>query len=131
MRGRVSFSIPYSQYAAIPRGARLWPSANPLDLEIALAMAAPLEAPETRLHALFAVLGTDLGTAPYPSFGTPCRRENGVGSPADVDEFLGRVNPWNSFGAGARPCRVTNCCFEHAGQNFGFLDRGPRAIHPM
>jgi len=62
MRGRVSFSIPYSQYAAIPRGARLWPTANPLDLEIALAMAAPLEAPETRLHALFAVLGTDLGT---------------------------------------------------------------------
>jgi hypothetical protein len=64
MRGRVSFSIPYSQYAAIPRGARLWPTANPLDLEIALAMAAPLEAPETRLHALFAVLGTDLGTEP-------------------------------------------------------------------
>ena len=27
-------------------------------------MAAPLEAPETRLHALFAVLGTDLGTEP-------------------------------------------------------------------
>ena len=62
MRGRVSLSIPYSQYAAIPRGARLWPPANPLDLEIALAMAAPLEASETRLHALFAVLGTDLGT---------------------------------------------------------------------
>ena len=27
-------------------------------------MAAPLEAPETRLHALFAVLGTDSGTEP-------------------------------------------------------------------
>ncbi len=34
------------------------------DSEIALAMAAPVEAPETRLHALFAVLGTDLGTEP-------------------------------------------------------------------
>ena len=30
-------------------------------------------------------------------------------------------------GAGARPGRVTHCCFEHAGQNFGSLDRGPRA----
>src|ERR1700757_1762204 len=31
-----------------------------------------------------------------------------------------------SLGAGARPGRVTHCCFEHAGQNFGSLDRGPR-----
>ena len=34
-------------------------------------------------------------------------------------------------GAGARPGRVTHCCFEHAGQNFGSLDRGPRAIRLM
>jgi hypothetical protein len=26
--------------------------------------------------------------------------------------------------------RVTHCCFEHAGQNFGSLDRGPQAAHP-
>src|SRR6476659_8815405 len=30
--------------------------------------------------------------------------------------------------AAPRPGRVTHCCFEHAGQNFGSLDRGPRAI---
>ena len=30
-------------------------------------------------------------------------------------------------GAGVRPGRVTHCCFEHAGQNFGSLDRGPQA----
>ena len=33
-------------------------------------------------------------------------------------------------GAGARPGRVTHCCFEHAGQNFGSLDRGPQATRP-
>ena len=26
--------------------------------------------------------------------------------------------------------RVTHCCFEHAGQNFGSLDRGPQATRP-
>jgi transposase len=35
-----------------------------------------------------------------------------------------------SLGAGARPGRVTHCCFEHAGQIFGFLDRGPQATRP-
>src|SRR6476620_956164 len=34
-------------------------------------------------------------------------------------------------GAGARPGRVTHCCFEHAGQNFGSLDRGPQATRPV
>src|ERR1700694_5877571 len=34
-------------------------------------------------------------------------------------------------GAGARPGRVTHCCFEHAGQNFGSLYRGPQAAHPV
>src|ERR1700694_4204467 len=34
-------------------------------------------------------------------------------------------------GAGARPGRVTHCCFEHAGQNFGSLYRGPHAAHPV
>ncbi len=37
-------------------------------------------------------------------------------------------DPATKPGAGARPGRVTHCCFEHAGQNFGSLDRGPRAI---
>ena len=41
------------------------------------------------------------------------------------------VEPVSQLGAGARPGRVTYCCFEHAGQNFGSLDRGPRAAHPM
>jgi len=39
--------------------------------------------------------------------------------------------PADKLGAGARPARVTHCRFEHAGQNFGSLDRGPRAAHPM
>src|SRR6188472_3408180 len=41
------------------------------------------------------------------------------------------VEPVSQLGAGARPGRVTYCCFEHAGQNFGSLDRGPQAAHPM
>src|SRR5258705_3912408 len=41
------------------------------------------------------------------------------------------VQPVSQLGAGARPGRVTHCCFEHAGQNFGSLDRGPRATHPV
>src|SRR6478736_2115720 len=41
------------------------------------------------------------------------------------------VEPVIQLGAGARPGRVTYCCFEHAGQNFGSLDRGPQAAHPM
>jgi transposase len=41
------------------------------------------------------------------------------------------VEPVSQLGAGARPGRVTYCCFEHAGQNFGSLDRGPRAVHLM
>ena len=44
---------------------------------------------------------------------------------------LWACEPVPQLGAGARPCRVTYCCFEHAGQNFGFLDRGPRAVHLM
>ena len=63
--------------------------------------------------------------------GTPRRRENGLGSPADADVFLGPANPYLSLGAGARPGRVTHCCFEHAGQNFGSLDRGPQATRPV
>ena len=39
--------------------------------------------------------------------------------------------PADKLGAGARPARVTHCRFEHAGQIFGSLDRGPRAAHPM
>ena len=41
------------------------------------------------------------------------------------------VEPVSQLGGGARPGRVTYCCFEHAGQIFGSLDRGPRAAHPM
>src|ERR1700682_3257250 len=41
------------------------------------------------------------------------------------------VEPVSQLGAGARPGRVTYCCFEHAGQNFGSLDRGPQATHTM
>jgi len=41
------------------------------------------------------------------------------------------VEPVSQLGAGARPGRVTYCCFEHAGQNFGSLDRGPQATHLM
>jgi transposase-like protein len=59
--------------------------------------------------------------------GTPRRRENGLGLPADAEFSMGPVSPPQSLGAGARPRRVTHCCFEHAGQNFGSLDRGPRA----
>ena len=65
------------------------------------------------------------------SLRTPRRRENWVGSPADADAILGPCEPVHELGAGARPGRVTHCCFEHAGQNFGSLDRGPRAAHPM
>jgi hypothetical protein len=32
-------------------------------------------------------------------------------------------------GAGGPSRRVTHCCHEHAGQIFGFSDRGPRAAH--
>ena len=39
--------------------------------------------------------------------------------------------PVDEPGAGARPGRVTHCCFEHAGQNFGSLDRGPQATRPV
>src|SRR6202790_46047 len=39
--------------------------------------------------------------------------------------------PVSQPGAGARPGRVTHCRFEHAGQNFGSLYRGPRAAHPV
>ena len=59
--------------------------------------------------------------------GTPRRRENGLGLPADAEFSMGPVSPPQSLGAGARPRRVTHCCLEHAGQNFGSLDRGPRA----
>jgi hypothetical protein len=34
---------------------------------------------------------------------------------------LWACEPVPQLGAGARPCRVTYCCFEHAGQNFGSL----------
>jgi transposase len=45
--------------------------------------------------------------------------------------FLGLRKPVNEPGAGARPGRVTHCCFEHAGQNFGSLDRVPQATRPV
>ena len=70
------------------------------------------------------------GSAPRPSRVTPRRRENGVGSPADADVSW-VCEPVDQPGAGARPGRVTHCCFEHAGQNFGSLDRGPRATRPL
>ena len=50
----------------------------------------------------------------------------GLGRLFDADVSLGLRSPYTSL-AGARPGRVTHCCFEHAGQNFGSLDRGPRA----
>src|SRR6478735_9252896 len=34
-------------------------------------------------------------------------------------------------GAGARPGRVTHCCFEHAGQNFGSPRPRPPGNHPV
>jgi transposase len=36
-----------------------------------------------------------------------------------------------SLAPGPRPGRVTHCCFEHAGQTFGSLDRGPQAARPV
>jgi hypothetical protein len=57
----------------------------------------------------------------------PCRRENGAGRPPTPTQSW-VFDPATKPGAGARPGRVTHCCFEHAGQNFGSLDRGPRAI---
>ena len=59
------------------------------------------------------------GSAPSPSGGRLAGVKNGVGSPADADVFLG-CEPVGQPGAGARPGRVTHCCFEHADQNFGF-----------
>ncbi len=38
----------------------------------------------------------------------------------------GHCEPVYAPGVGARPGRVRHCCFEHAGQIFGFLDRRPR-----
>jgi hypothetical protein len=54
-------------------------------------------------------------------------RENGAGRPPTPTRTW-VFDPATKPGAGARPGRVTHCCFEHAGQNFGSLDRGPRAI---
>ncbi len=53
-----------------------------------------------------------------------------------LGKSIGTWLPWalvpvSLLGAGARPGRVMDCCFEHAGQNFDSLDRGPHATHPM
>src|SRR3982075_1802114 len=45
--------------------------------------------------------------------------------------FSWLLKPEREPGAGARPGRVTHCCFEHAGQTFGSLDRGPQAPRPV
>src|SRR4030088_3577017 len=39
--------------------------------------------------------------------------------------------PAHEPGDGARPGRVTHCCFEHAGQNFGFPLARPPGAPPM
>ena len=48
----------------------------------------------------------------------------GVGLPADADYSVG-CEPVYEPGVGARPGRVTHCCFEHAGQTFGSLTDAP------
>jgi hypothetical protein len=53
---------------------------------------------------------------------TPRRRESVVACRRRCS--LGFVSPRVSL-APARPGRVPHCCFEHSGQNFGPLDRGP------
>ena len=83
-----------------------------------------------RLHLLLAVLGMELGTATYPFWGRLVGVKMGSGR-LPTPMCFWACEPVEQLGAGARPCRVTYCCFEHAGQNFGFLDRGPRAVHPM
>ena len=50
----------------------------------------------------------------------------GLGCLADAD-YPWYVSPSISLVSGPRPGRVTHCCFEHAGQNFGSLDRSPQA----
>ena len=64
----------------------------------------------------------------FPFGGRLAGAKMGSGRPP-TSMFLGWYEPVYKLGAGARPSRVTYCCFEHAGQNFGFLDRGPRAVH--
>ena len=44
--------------------------------------------------------------------------------PADADYSVG-CEPVYEPGVGARPGRVTHCCFEHAGQTFGSLTDAP------
>src|SRR6266511_2305103 len=56
--------------------------------------------------------------------------EGGVGCPPTSVSSLGRVSPWASLTLGPRPWRVTHCCFEHAGQNFGSRPRPP-GIPPL
>ena len=50
-----------------------------------------LHGPETRrrLHVLLCCVGNGFGNSSISLLGTPRRRENGVGSPADADMFLG------------------------------------------
>src|SRR6476620_8358678 len=68
--------------------------------------------------------------APYPSGGRLAGVKMGSGRlSTSIVSWV--CEPADKLGAGARPARVTHCRFEHAGQNFGSLDRGPRAAHPM
>ncbi|MBS4727527.1 hypothetical protein MSM1_03880 [Mycobacterium sp. SM1] len=62
---------------------------------------------------------------PIPSGGRLAGVKMGSGR-LPTPMFPWACEPACEFGAGARPGRVTHCCFEHAGQNFGSLDRGPR-----
>ena len=50
---------------------------------------------------------------------TPRRREKWAWVACRRRHFLGSCEPVGQPGAGARPRRVTHCCFEHADQNFG------------
>ena len=58
-------------------------------------------------------------TSPQSLRVTPRRREKWGWVACRRRHFLGSCEPVGQPGAGARPRRVTHCCFEHADQNFG------------
>ena len=61
----------------------------------------------------------------YPLTGRHCRRENGGWVARDADASL-VLRPYLSLALGPE-LKGHTLCHEHAGQNFGFPDRGPRA----
>ena len=63
--------------------------------------------------------GVLLRVSPQSLRVTPRRREKWDRVACRRRRFLGSCEPVGQPGAGARPRRVTHCCFEHADQNFG------------